>query len=284
MTGKKETKDARPLAHRRFADLAEVVADGTSVGKSVTANRLCHLFREHGRAVTLVRIETGRRRTAETGSADKEIYIATEEFAGSSGRTGGLSGVLTQLWNELVKVPQTGSAVVVDWAGGSGGHRLDVMAATAFDATLKALGVRGVSLVLTTCAAESMTQAGAYLSGLATVAPALQRALVLSGRAGPFDFANGSEQAESLARLKSKAGEIPTIAIPFVPGRALETCADAGLDVASAMMMEAEVLGRRLGVDVFRARACASELAMWWKRSGTALTKVLEAPDADPPG
>jgi hypothetical protein len=260
----------------------EVAADGTSVGKSVTANRLCHLFRERRRPVTLVRIETGRRRTAETGAADKEIYIATEEFAGSSGRTGGLSGVLAQLWNELVEVPKTGGAVVVDWAGGSGGHRLDVIAATAFDTTLAALGVRGISLVLTTCAAESMSQAGAYLSGLATVAPALQRALVLSGRAGGFDFSNGSEQAESLVRLKAKAGKIPTVAIPFVPGRALETCADAGLDIATAIMMEADLLGRRLGVDVFRARACATELAMWWKRSGTALIKVLEEPDALP--
>ena len=193
-----------------------------------------------------------------------------------------MSGVLTQLWNELIEVPKTGSAVVVDWAGGSGGHRLDVIAATAFDTTLATLGVRGLSLVLTTCAAESMTQAGAYLSGLATVAPALRRGLVLSGRAGAFDFPAGSEQAESLARLKSKAGDIAAVTIPFVPGRALETCADAGLDVATAMMMEAEVLGRRLGVDIFRARACATELAMWWKRSGSALARVLAVPAADP--
>jgi hypothetical protein len=283
MNGRKQTtKEARPLAHRRLADLAEVAADGTSVGKSVTANRLCHLYREAGRAVTLVRIETGRRRTAETGAADREIYIATEEFTGSSGKTGGLSGVLEPLWNELVDAPNTGSAVVVDWAGGSGGIRLDVMAATAFDETLKALGVRGMSLVLTTCAAESMTQAGAYLSGLATVAPTLRRALVLSGRAGSFDVPTGSEQAESLARLKATAGTIPTIAIPHVPGRALETCADAGLDVASAMMMEADVLGHRLGIDIFRARALASELAVWWRRSGSALTEALEEPDADP--
>jgi hypothetical protein len=262
--------------------LTELGADGTSVGKTVGAIRACHLYREVGRPVTLVRIETGRRRTAETGAADKEIYIATEEFAGSSGRMGGLSGVLEPLFAELVDAPNTGRAVVVDWPGGSGDIRLDVMAATAFDETLEALGVRGVSLVLTTCAAESMTQAGAYLTGLATVVPALRRVLVLSGRAGAFDFPHGREQAEGLARLKATAGTIPTIAIPYVHGRALEFCADAGLDVASAMMMEADVLGRRLGIDVFRSRALATELAMWWRRSGSALADALEEPDADP--
>ena len=56
--------------HFQPADLVEVVADGTSVGKSTVANRLCHLFREAGRSVTLVRIETGparpRRRVPRT--------------------------------------------------------------------------------------------------------------------------------------------------------------------------------------------------------------------------
>jgi hypothetical protein len=266
---------------RRLADLTEICADGTSVGKSTTAHRLCHLYRESGRAVTLVQIETGRRRTAETGAADAEIFIPTEEFASAATRTGGLSGVLTQLWDALLKIPESGNAVVVDWAGGTAAHRLDVIAATGFDTTLNSLGIRGLSLVLATCAAESMSQAGAYLSGLAKVAPSMQRALVLSGRAGGFDFPNGSEQAESLARLKAKAGQIPVATIPFVAGRALETCADAGLDVATAMMTESQPLARKLGIDVFRAASCASELALWWKRSGVALTKILEAPDGN---
>ncbi len=271
MTKKETAKDKR-----RLADLVEVVADGTSVGKTTTANRLCHLYREAGRSVTL-----GRRRAAETGAADEEILIPTEEFASAANRTGGLSGVLTQLWDVLLKIPETRGAVIVDWAGGTAAHRLDVIAATGFDTTLAALGVRGLSLVLATCAAESMSQAGAYLTGLAKVAPSLQRALVLSGRAGGFDFPNGSEQADSLARLKATAGQIPTVTIPFVSGRALETCADAGLDVATAMLTESQPLGRKLGIDVFRAAACASELALWWKRSGVALTKVVELPDGN---
>ena len=44
-----------------------------------------------------------------------------------------------------------------------------------------------------------------------------------------------SEQAEALARLKSAAGNIPTLRIPLVAGRALQVCADAGLDLASAL-------------------------------------------------
>jgi hypothetical protein len=104
MSKKETTKDTR-----RLADLVEVVADATSVGKTTTANRLCHLYREMGRRVTLVQIESGRRRTTETGAADREIFIPTEEFASAATRTGGLSGVLTQLWDVLVKVPESGA-------------------------------------------------------------------------------------------------------------------------------------------------------------------------------
>jgi hypothetical protein len=272
----------RKTVHFQPADLVEVVADGTSVGKSTVANRLCHLFREAGRSVTLVRIETGRRQTAETGAANKEVYIKTEDFASAASRTGGLSGVLTALWEEILDIPRVGSAVVVDWAGGSSLHRLDVLASTGFDTTLAGLGVRGLSMVLTTSSTESMSQAGTYLSGIETVAPGLQRALVLSGRAGNFDFPPLSDQAESLTRLRDKAGEIPTVTIPRVAGRALETCADAGLDVANAMMMDGDALARRLGIDLFRSRACASELALWWRLTGNTLARIAERADGHP--
>ncbi|WP_426436963.1 hypothetical protein [Bradyrhizobium genosp. P] len=274
MTTKKKTVHFQP------ADLVEVVADGTSVGKSTVANRLCHLFREAGRPVTLVRIETGRRQTAETGAATREVYIKTEDFATAASRTGGLSGVLTALWDEILDIQRAGSAVVVDWAGGSSTHRLDVLASTGFDTTLAGLGVRGLSLVLTTSSTESMSQAGTYLSGIETIAPGLQRALVLSGRAGNFDFPPLSEQAESLARLQ--AGEIPVVTVPRVAGRALETCADAGLDVANAMMMDGDALARRIGIDLFRSRACASELALWWRQTGNTLARIAERADGHP--
>jgi len=282
MTTSKKKADARPPVHFHGADLVEVVADGTSVGKSTLAGRLCHLFREAGRPVTLVRIETGRRQTAETGAANKEVYIRTEEFATAAARMGGLTGVLTPLWDEILDIPRSGGAVVVDWAGGSSTHRLDVLASTGFDTTLAGLGVRGLSMVLTTSSTESMRQAGAYLSGIETVAPGLQRALVQSGRSGNFDFPVGSEQAEGLARLHDKAGQIPIAAIPNVAGRALEACADAGLDVASAMMMEPDALARRLGIDQFRARACATELAVWWRHTGRTLARIAERADGHP--
>jgi hypothetical protein len=64
------------------------------------------------------------RRAAETGTADQEIFIETEAFASAATRTGGLSGVLTQLWDVLVQIPESGGAVVVDWAGGTASHRL----------------------------------------------------------------------------------------------------------------------------------------------------------------
>ncbi|WP_315754937.1 MULTISPECIES: hypothetical protein [unclassified Bradyrhizobium] len=55
--------------------------------------------------------------------------------------------------------------------------------------------------------------------GIETVAPGLQRALVLSGSAGNFDFPPLSKQAESLSRLRDKASKIPVVTIRRVAGR-----------------------------------------------------------------
>jgi hypothetical protein len=79
-----------------------------------------------------------------------------------------------------------------------------------------------------------MIQAERYLKGLEKVAPNMPRALGLSGRNGPFDWPMQSEQAEAFARLKTAAGGIPSLRIPLVAGRALQVCADSGVDVATA--------------------------------------------------
>lgn len=114
------------------------------------------------------------------------------------------------------------------------------------------------------------------MKGLAKVAPNLPRSLGLSGRNGPFDWPEQSEQAEAFVRLKTAAGDIPRLSIPLVAGRALQVCSDAGLDVASALMLPFDKLATRLGVHVFAATACASELAVWWNATGAELRKMLE--------
>lgn len=261
-------------------DVVEFVSDGTAIGKTTAGKRTCHLYRESGRPVTLVRIESSRRREAEGGAADAEIFIPIEEFTTAATRTGGLVGVLSPLFEAILRIPQDGGAVIVDWPGGAAAHRLDVLAATNFDATIASMGVRAMSVVMTTCAAEHMAQAERYLQGLTKVAPALPRALALSGRNGPFDWPKQSEQAEAFGRLKAAAGDIPIMRIPLVAGRALQVCADAGLDVAAAMVMPFDKLAARLGIHVFQASACATELALWWQRTGAELRKTLSVRDA----
>src|SRR6476660_832439 len=103
----------------RFADLVEICADGTAIGKTTLAGRCCHFYREIGRDVVLVRIESSRRRDAETGAATREVFISLEDFVTAAQRTGGLSGVLTPLFDEILRLPETGGAIVVDWPGGS---------------------------------------------------------------------------------------------------------------------------------------------------------------------
>jgi hypothetical protein len=272
-TPKKETK-------ANLVDLVEIGSDGTAIGKSTLANRACHLYREAGRYVTCVRIESNRRRGQDTGAADTDIFVELEEFTTAAARTGGLVGVLSPLFETILQIPRTGGAVIVDWPGGTAAHRLEVLAATNFDATLASMGIRGMSIVMTSCSAEHMAQAERYLKGLEKVAPNLPRALGLSGRNGPFDWPEQSEQAEAFARLKTAAGNIPKLRIPLVAGRALQVCADAGLDIASALMLPFDELATRLGVHVFAASACASELAVWWQRTGSELRKMLEVKHA----
>ncbi|MBP1095987.1 hypothetical protein [Bradyrhizobium diazoefficiens] len=257
-----------------FPDLVEITADGTSIGKTVLAHRVAHLYREVGRKVIRVQIESSRRRAA---SEEEIVFINLEEFACAGTRNGGLVGVLSPMFESVLEARKNGAAVVVDWAGGTSGHRLEVLAATNFDATLAAMQVKALSIVMTTNSSEHMTQAEKHLHSLQKVAPQLPRALALSGRAGPFDWSVGSEQRGHLDRLLAAAGEIPILRIPLVAGRALQVCADAALDPTRALLMNFDELAARLGVHIFQSTACATEIALWWQRVGGELRKTLEA-------
>jgi hypothetical protein len=265
---------AAPKTH--VPDLIEITADGTSIGKTVLANRVHHFYREIGRPVVRVQIESSRRRRG-VGDTSDIVFINLEEFANAGIRNGGLVGVLQPMFEAIMQIPENGAAVVVDWAGGTAGHRLEVMAATNFDTTLAALHVKALSIVMTTCSSEHMDQAARHLQSLQKVAPSLPRVLALSGRAGPFDWPVGSEQRGHFDRLLSTAENIPILRIPLVNGRALQVCADAGLDPTQALLLNFDELAARLGVHIFQATACATELAVWWQRVGGELRKVLEA-------
>lgn len=282
MKAAKETKPTINLAHPKInlVDLVEIGSDGTSIGKSTLAYRAGHLYRELGRPVTCVHIESSRRR-GQDANGDDDIFIALEGFTTAAARTGGLVGVLSPLFEAVLQIRQTGRAVIVDWPGGTAAHRLEVLAATNFDTILARMGIRGMSIVMTSSSAEHMGQAERYLKGLEKVVPNLPRALGLSGRNGPFDWPKQSEQAEAFARLNTVAGDIPRLTIPLVEGRALQVCSDAALDVASAMMLPSDRLASRLGVHEFAATACASELAVWWDRTGAELRNMLEVKHAD---
>jgi hypothetical protein len=275
MTKVKTDNATETAGQAALADIVEIVSDGTAMGKTTLAERIVHLYREGGRPARLVRIETGRRRGRQAGLGEADVFIATEDFASAEGQTGGLVGVLSPLFDAILAAAQDGGAVVVDWPGGQGAHRLQVLAATSFDSILASMKLAAVSLVVTSSAADHMAQAQSYLAQLKKIAPGLARALVLSERGGAFRFAKGSEQAEAMARLLSEAGPIPQLRIPLVQGRALQVCADAGLDPATAMSMPTAVLAQKLRTHVFQAAACATELAMWWSVTGKELRRAL---------
>jgi hypothetical protein len=152
---------------------------------------------------------------------------------------------------------------------------LEVLAATGFDGVLQSMNLRAASLIMTTCSADHMSQAESHIKRLKVVAPLLQRVLVLSARSGSFQFPKASEQAEVFARLLNEAADTPIARIPLVAGRALQVCADAGIDAAEAMSLPAPALAKRIRGHVFAAAACASEIAVWWKKTADELMPVL---------
>lgn len=264
----------------KLVDLVEIGSDGTSIGKSTLANRVCHLYREVGRPVTFVRIESGRRRGQDAGAADTDIFIPLEDFTTAAARNGGLVGVLPPLRGD--------HADPADWPRGD--RRL-----ARGDRCAQAGGARRNELRRDTCPDgrpghvdrhDELLRRAHEAGGTISEGPG-------EGRSKPsplarierpqrsIRLAGGSEQAEAFARLKAAAGAIPQLTIPLVAGRALQVCTDAGLDIASALMLASDKLATQLGLHVFAATACASELAVWWQRTGAELRTMLEVKHAD---
>lgn len=175
----------------------------------------------------------------------------------------------------LQKAAHDKSVVIIDWAGGLADYRGRIMAATRFDERLTALGMKGISLVVTTSQADRMRQAAEVLAQTRAITPKLDRAVVLNRRFGAFQFVEGSAERSAFDALQKAANGDPAIRIPAVTGESWKACESAGLSMREVIELELEDLAKRLSEDTFVASAVQLQVITWWATAEKEVLKVL---------
>jgi len=256
----------------------ETSAGKGGVGKTTLADRLRDHCREAGIPVLMIRVDSKRAlRTAVAG----EVFIHSEDFAGAADRIGGVSGVLSPIWDALEAAKSTGSVVVVDWGAGLTDHRFSMMAATGFDRLLTAAGIPGLSFVVTTRDADIMQQAARNIRTLAKVAPGLQPVLVQNAVDGSFDFDETTVQGQVFNEiLRPAARGLHVIDMPLIGSRAFAPFQAAGIDMREALHAEPQELAARIRRNLFITHACLGHLAAWWDDTREEIEKVVRFPAA----
>jgi len=181
---------------------AEFVSTASHVGKTMLSTFVALLLRQLGHKVLLIRIESKAVR-----SADADIHIASEDFADAARLPGAEVAVLRPLYGALQKAAKDDAkpVVIVDWAGGLSSHRAKIYAATRFDDRLADVGMRGLTVVVTTSLSDRMRQAAELVTQTRTITPNLDVALALNYRVGPFRFIEGSDERRIFQGLQKAA-------------------------------------------------------------------------------
>jgi hypothetical protein len=252
---------------------AEFISTASHVGKSLMSTFVALLLRQLGHKVVLVRIESKAVR-----STDADIHIASEDFADAARLPGAEAAVLKPLYNNL-KVAAKDDAkpiVIVDWAGGLSLHRAKIYAATRFDDRLTDVGMRGLTVVVTTSLSDRMRQAAELVTQTRTITPELDVALALNYRVGPFRFIEGSEERRIFQGLQSAAKGLSVIKFPAIPGETWKTCEAAGLTMTDTIDLPLPELEKRLsGEDEWMASAYQMHMRSWWQSSEREMLRAL---------
>jgi hypothetical protein len=256
------------------ARVIEFTADATAVGKSLAALRTRYYLDQRGIANVLVLIESRGVEAYKTRRRG-DLFIAVEDFRRAQELPGGLAGVLRPLYLAIERAAKTGAVVIIDWAGGQAQNRLEALAATQFDRRLMELGLAGLSVIVTTSAADRMHQAAANLARTAEAAPLLQRALLLNARGGGFEFAPGSAPAAAFKSLMQAAAGAGVLRFPSIEGESWQECEEAGLTLPAVIRATPGHIAAKTKLDNFSAAACISEVAAWWSATEESFGAVL---------
>ncbi|MBD3847499.1 hypothetical protein IED13_17500 [Bosea sp. SSUT16] len=257
---------ARPS--RYFYD---ITADGTHQGKSTIATRLRAHCEDAGLSVTMVRIESEH---VAKGLGDDDVLVPVEEI-GQAGRVvGGIVGVMEPALTAVTRMIERGGVVVMDWGGGLGEYRLELLAATGLDHVLAQENIPAWTIVVATDIETSMAQALRVLERTALMAPELQRAVVLNRLHGAFDAASSTPQGRRKDALLSHKGLGATLNFPLVSGQSMAALAPLGLDHRAMLELIPEEVARRLGISPFLARALLAHFAAWYAKSTEEMEKI----------
>jgi hypothetical protein len=276
--------EAAPIDLLQFAlvyRFVEFVSTASHVGKSMLSTFVALLLRQLGHKVVLIRIESKAVR-----GAFADIHIASEDFADAARLPGAEAAVLRPVYGTLQKAAKDDAKpiVIVDWAGGLSSYRAKIYAATRFDDRLADVGMRGLSVVVTTSLSDRMRQAAELVTQTRTITPNLDVALALNYRVGPFRFIEGSDERRIFQGLQKAAKGLSVIKIPAIAGETWKTCEAAGLTMIDTIEMPLRKLEKRLGgEDAWLASAFQMQVAAWWQSSEREMLQALGATNAAPP-
>ena len=275
------TIEVVPIEVLQFALLyrfVEFTSPSSHVGKSMLSKFLAHLLRQQGIEVILIRIESKA-----VHSADADIHIASEDFADAARLPGAEVAVLRPVYAALQKAAKDDAkpVVIVDWAGGLSEYRAKIYAATRFDDRLADVGIRGLTVVVTTSLSDRMRQAAELVTQTRTITPNLYVALALNYRVGPFRFVEGSDERRVFQGLQTATKGLSVIKIPAIAGETWKTCEAAGLTMIEAIEMPLRELEKRLGGEnAWLASAFQMQVAAWWQTAEREMMRALGAADA----
>jgi hypothetical protein len=259
----------------------EFVSTASHTGKSMLSTFLATLLRLLGYVVVLIRIES---KGARSPLAD--IHIDSEDFAGAARLPGGEVAVLRPMYDVLEKAAQDGAEpiVIVDWGGGLAEHRAKIYAATRFDDRLSDVGMRGLTVVVTTSLSDRMRHARELVTQTRMITPNLDVALALNYRVGTFRFVEGSDERRIFEGLQKAAKGSSVIKIPAVTGETWKTCEAAGLTMIDTIEMPLREVAKRLGGEnAWLASAFQMQLAAWWKSAEREMLRALGGANEAPP-
>ena len=249
----------------------EVFADATHQGKTMFAKRLKDHLTDASIHAVLARVESMR---VVTETREDEILIPTENIAQAEQLPGGVVGVLAPVFERIQNL-KAGQALILDWPGGCGEHRLEGWAASGIGEMLADRGVTAMSFFLTISVPDRMVETRKAMALSAQVAPELPRVLVLNERLGGFAFTAGSQGAEAFKALMQEHGDRPVLKMPKIKGESFAHLQPLGMAARDLVTVDHRQLAKRLRSDDFLVRACISYVAAWYQKTREELLRVL---------
>jgi hypothetical protein len=249
----------------------EVFADATHQGKTTFSKRLKDHLLDGGIDVILVRVESNRV-VAET--RDDAILIPTENFALAEQLPGGVVGVLAPVFERIPNL-KAGQALILDWAGGCGEHRLEAWAAAGIGEALAENGVAAMSFYITINVPDRMVEIREALAMSAQIAPELPRVLVLNERLGGFASIGRSKGAEAFKALMHEHGDRPVLKIPRIKGESFAHLQPLGMAMRDMVTLDHRQLAKTLHSQEFLVKACVSYIGAWYKKTREELLRAL---------